>query len=470
MEKENITLKKNYERNLQRNYLVLEGLKEYVVEEYVYRMLLDNKIQGILPVTNRLQDGKELYCYEINSMQPLERLYERKNMSYEDIRNLIVSYTEAISHLEEYLLDDQGIVLDPDCIYYHAGEKRMQFVYFPYMIRSSKESFCNLTEYILMKTNHTDEKAVKVAYQLYKMAREDNTTIDDFNELFNHGMEIECQEEIPFAPDPAEEIKHYQNISHYQEPTMQTELHGLTNEDCNVKKSEKEKQTKRNTKVSVFSIIFALVCLGALIAERVLGLFYLNEQYEMILFAATVMFAVTGIVFWIIAVKKEKFEEKEKEIKEEQKEFIFEEFHETKERPVISVKQEIRETEAYRYNQEPHQMSWSNAGETTVIGVSDSKKGSQLRQIDGLGNEQCTLNHFPFLIGRMAQCVDMVLNDSSISKMHARIEEKEGRLFLQDMNSTNGTMKNGMLLKLNESIPIDVGDEITFGRLTFRYL
>ncbi len=45
-------------------------------------------------------------------------------------------------------------------------------------------------------------------------------------------------------------------------------------------------------------------------------------------------------------------------------------------------------------------------------------------------------------IGRMAGNT-IVINDSSVSLMHARITKKGGEFFLKDLNSTNGTLVNG---------------------------
>lgn len=455
----NLILEKRYERNMQHNYLVIQGDEEYAVEEYVYRMLLDNNIQGLLPVSSRVEDGKELYYYEINSMQPIERLFERKCMSYADIEIMIRSYIEVVLSLEEHLLDQQGLILDSDSIYYHAGENRMKFVFYPYYEKNSQDALRSLTEYILMKTDHTSEDAVRVAYRLYKIAREENTTIEDMKAVFDKAKEKPVvterssmerksdmpeirREEIPFAPDPVEDEKFYQ---------------------------EDKKNANRNKTASIVCIFLAIVCLAALVSEKVFGLYRLPEQYEMILFASIVMFAVGGIIFRVISDKKQKFDSEEFVLKERQKDKINDEFgnayiREVEKEKQIEIVDKRKEEDSFK------QVDWNHVGETTVIGMNDTKKGLCLRRIDGLGNEQYDLNHFPFLIGRMAQCVDMVLNDSSVSKMHARIEEREGSLYLQDMNSTNGTMKNGILLKLNESTPIYVGDEITFGKMTFKYL
>ena len=70
-EKEQILPEKCYERGMSHNYMVLSSYdffgQEEGTEDYMTRMLLGNKIPGILPVICRRNAGVKQYCYEINS-------------------------------------------------------------------------------------------------------------------------------------------------------------------------------------------------------------------------------------------------------------------------------------------------------------------------------------------------------------------------------------------------------------------
>ena len=75
----------------------------------------------------------------------------------------------------------------------------------------------------------------------------------------------------------------------------------------------------------------------------------------------------------------------------------------------------------------------------------------------------------PITVGKMAGAVDLVLNDQSVSGLHARISRDGNRFFITDLNSTNGTFRNGMRLEPNASEIIEPGDEIGIGKLKFIY-
>ena len=53
-----------------------------------------------------------------------------------------------------------------------------------------------------------------------------------------------------------------------------------------------------------------------------------------------------------------------------------------------------------------------------------------------------------------------------VSRMHAQIDEAQGRLYLYDLNSTNGTFVNGQRIK-SEEYEIKEGDEIQIGNVRF---
>ena len=72
-------------------------------------------------------------------------------------------------------------------------------------------------------------------------------------------------------------------------------------------------------------------------------------------------------------------------------------------------------------------------------------------------------------IGKKKDEVDLVLDDFSVSRMHARISREEGNTYLEDLNSTNGTYKNGIRLQPYEKKKLEQGDEIKIGKVELVY-
>ncbi|MDX3483937.1 DUF1707 and FHA domain-containing protein [Streptomyces sp. ID05-18] len=72
---------------------------------------------------------------------------------------------------------------------------------------------------------------------------------------------------------------------------------------------------------------------------------------------------------------------------------------------------------------------------------------------------------YPLLIGR-DPANGLRLNHETVSRLHAELSAQNGRWVLRDLGSTNGTCVNGQ--RLVGSIPVRDGDQVSFGRMSFR--
>ena len=69
-----------------------------------------------------------------------------------------------------------------------------------------------------------------------------------------------------------------------------------------------------------------------------------------------------------------------------------------------------------------------------------------------------------YTIGRDSRC-DLLIEDTSVSRWHARLERAVGRWILTDLGSTNGTRLNGW--RVHDPVPVQPGDQVSFGSARF---
>lgn len=81
------------------------------------------------------------------------------------------------------------------------------------------------------------------------------------------------------------------------------------------------------------------------------------------------------------------------------------------------------------------------------------------------GSEAIPINRSLTIVGRKKGLCDLVLNSSSISKVHCAVAKTDGLLFIRDLGSTNGTKVNGQRVSRGALLP---GDEISFANIKFR--
>ncbi len=68
-------------------------------------------------------------------------------------------------------------------------------------------------------------------------------------------------------------------------------------------------------------------------------------------------------------------------------------------------------------------------------------------------------------VGRGENC-DIALNDHLLSTVSAMIEMIGGKLFITDLNSTNGTSVNGKVIEAGRQHPLSDGDTVQLGAKT----
>lgn len=66
-------------------------------------------------------------------------------------------------------------------------------------------------------------------------------------------------------------------------------------------------------------------------------------------------------------------------------------------------------------------------------------------------------------LGRGGGCTVVLSDDSFVSQVHARLFQRDGKLWLEDLNSTNGTFHNGERVT---GVPVRLkrGDRVQFGQ------
>jgi predicted component of type VI protein secretion system len=70
--------------------------------------------------------------------------------------------------------------------------------------------------------------------------------------------------------------------------------------------------------------------------------------------------------------------------------------------------------------------------------------------------------YFPFVVGRGSGC-DHRLDDPTVSRRHCLFSQREGRAWVEDLGSRNGTLLNEA--PLTEARPVADGDRLRLGRL-----
>lgn len=83
------------------------------------------------------------------------------------------------------------------------------------------------------------------------------------------------------------------------------------------------------------------------------------------------------------------------------------------------------------------------------------------------GYEEFIIAGESFLVGKKRDSVDGYIGRDTISRIHSRLYVKQGRLFIADANSTNGTFVNGVAIEPGKDVEIFQGDRILFADVEY---
>ena len=64
-------------------------------------------------------------------------------------------------------------------------------------------------------------------------------------------------------------------------------------------------------------------------------------------------------------------------------------------------------------------------------------------------------------VGRAAGCQIALIDDTYVSQLHARVFERSGQVYVEDLGSTNGTYVNGH--RVSAPTPMHKGDSLQIG-------
>lgn len=367
-----------YINSFNHNYIKVKSKMELNKKlRYQYQILTTRKLEGMLPVNMHVANGECGLYYEISSKQSLPKWFLKEKIGREWMEKFILGLQTVLWSMEQYLLDNRNLILNPEYIFQDMETEKIFFLYMPYFAETEENDISVFLSFLVENVDAAEEDTVTVLYDIFSKweVMQEQFTIETFLQLWKSGMENLCSRQA------GEEMQEIASGS----PTAFMES-AEEDEDIYVRK-------------------------------RDLGEFFFGKSRKM-----KVAETVKG---FLDSPPKGANEEAgfEGEVQEKT--------------TYMEIRQEEQERKLYG-------------------------NGKQNRKV-------ISLTKLPLVIGKKGEKVDVTLSDASISRMHARLTEEEGQVYLEDLNATNGTFKNGVRLKPYERVELDREDEVKLGKMSFTY-
>lgn len=433
-----------YYKDYRHNYLILKDNGSFSENIYQRKMVTENRIKGLLGSQERYINGETLLYYEITSRQSIASIYERKSLAMEDIRDFFRQLKIVNDALQKYLLDGRCLVLQPEYVFRNIESGEYTFLYYP---DPEENGLSQLLDFFMSRVNAEDLEAVEIVYKIVDLVGREQFVLDEVLAWFQE--DVAGNEKIQGRGMP-----HFQEDGNCKKSDGFLTQPGGDEEDqeydeeSNVS-SEKEERTGRAKLIKRLIPIWGAGLLTVCVLIYIQQSFQLSYQERIYVNAGwiitAVMVPVLSLCFFYSDYIKKRDREKE-------------------------ISDRSREVSRYyepSYEREEH-VPVSDVGNTVFIPWTENCE-NKLYSMDRKNKCHIDLEKLPLTVGKLAGAVDMVINEQSLSRMHARFSRTGKSVYITDLNSTNGTFRNGMRLTPNASEMIEPGDEIRLGKLKFIY-
>ena len=397
----------SYKRTYKESYLIITGtLGSYQYEEM---MLKENELKTLLTFYTMDVNGKTQFWYDISSKQSIKDYLEQNPISFELLIRIFAAIMVAFEEVAKYLLRTEHILLSAETIYVSRQEgQEVYLCYYP----GDQDGKCGLSDFmnhIIGVLDYADDDLTRLCYSLYEMTLDEHTTIGDLYEYIQENLPEDYIQTPNSSGGNSKEnncvLQKEEHIYAEGDEHIDSVENVATYDDMEEPAEEEVAQREFDFGGNVLEEIFNRI--------RSKG----QEIYDM-------------IMSW----------QKDKKDRTEDNKPL--------ENDLI-IEPEPVECEP-----------------TVFLGAKSNKVYGSLRYIGNEKESDYIIDSNIFRIGTHG-ANDACLNSQTVSRHHAKINEIDNHFYIQDLNSTNGTFLNDIMLNYSQSYELNPGDRITFADVPY---
>ena len=159
-------MEKEYVRELDHTYLIPCDI-QVNEDEYLLQMALRGKLPGTLPLSIAGKNGRKSLRADVTACTSIASRYKTVELTGSDLRKILSTIRDISRKMPGLLMTAQDLLLDPEWIFLGPGGDEVLLCYLPHISETEPDSIRILSEFILKRVNHSDQTAVRLAYDLF---------------------------------------------------------------------------------------------------------------------------------------------------------------------------------------------------------------------------------------------------------------------------------------------------------------
>ncbi|SFQ21521.1 FHA domain-containing protein [Butyrivibrio proteoclasticus] len=423
---------------------------------YQLKILESGRVKRLLKCNVRAINQESFLYYDITSMLNIADRYSAKGLNKEQLIKLLSDMKEMMENLSEFLMGEEGIVLDTKNVFINLSSGECCFMYYPYL--KEQKSFEEFAEQLLDIVDHDDEGAVDIIYDLCDKAHIKEMLI------------LDILEDILGKNEGVREIKPVI----YNKETTNEDYNAYENFDIEEQEDEVVEESRMERSKRVLSgkvqILFFFMFIAVIAGIMYVRMNYILTKEESLLSIGIMLVSgITGAVALIDGIKTmngHKISKGDKALEDVDAEETYEDYNDYEDENYEAYKAPVRVTSSFS-EKNTHENQNDCCDGATIVLTDTDEKAMTLYSTNLDKTIRICLDKLPITIGKMQGCVDSIIPDNSISRMHCRIVKDQNGIALIDLGSTNGSFVNGLKIAAQKKTYIDEGDEVKLGRICF---
>ena len=444
-----------------------KGLYSYIevrrfdddASDFEIEMLKNNELDTISPLSSFEYDDETILRYKVDGLCSVSKLFRHKKPDGNDVKKLFLSISDAICELREYMLNPRNIVFEEESVLYDEKRERSRFIYVPGNDIQFQKGVKNLCEEIMKHFDHSDKDGTVFFYDIYSEFLKENFTPDMFLELMktragwkdksNPNPIKQRKKRVLMQEDKYPEERASNRLSYGRE---NAQLPGGISEAVNKQNDEELKKQKNGLAKKIIIAGVIVTILSALIIAFTGGR---GLKAVIVLGLAFSAYSIYKIVN-----KPDGMDEADRAMNEMN----------------TSLPTYIREGIGQNINQQENRYDKNNED-----GFSRQSGFQKPNQEDDLSEKTITklmpeihtgilpimIGDGDITVGRSARFADYMLSEPGISRRHATISKKGGKIVISDNDSTNGTYINNRRIEKGHEEKLSYGDVVSFAGTEF---
>lgn len=456
-------------QELNRSYLILTASNQELQHSYQLDLLTSNIISGFLPCSVLYSNDHTEIRYDITSKQTLLSFFHKKEPDKKLLVEILSEIFSAILTMQDYLLDEQFLIMDPEYIYISPDPLKVFLCFAPADPRDFRTELNRFIEQLLGKIDRNDNGAVMLGYELFRKTLDPGFIIDDLYKILFSG---EVPGRIPVPDDHSSRSSESFDDIQLMKDIDSFYFSGSEDDD----KVRKAGKLNLHFDIDKKKILGIIKILGVLMG--IIGIIYAAVRFspdsfpDFSFIAGALILAASGALIFTLK-KKQK----------ETSDFFPDARKKSSSGNVASS--EMRESPDIG-NSPPFVQK---SVESLFVQNTDEEYTELFNDSDALTEYMCeeTRNHaylIPFntsvhngssssekqiiicednvIVGKNPRAADIVISDSTVSRIHAGISLKNCEYSVVDLNSRNGTFVNGEKITPDTPHKLVSGDIVSF--------